>query len=389
MNICMPAYTFYESDNRVRRYAETLAARGDTVDVVVLKQPGQKKYDILNGVNIYRIQERVRNEKGKLNYLFRLLKFLIKSMILMTWKHFKRKYDLVHVHSVPDFEVFAALFVKMMGAKVILDIHDLVPEFYNSKFGADKSSNMFKAMVFLEKISCSFADHVIISNHIWFDTVTSRSLSKNKCSVILNYPDQKIFYKRERKRNDGKFIMVYPGSLNWHQGIDIAVKAFHLISKDVPEAEFHIYGQGPSENELMMMISDLNLSDRIFMKGLRPIDEIASIVSDCDLGIIPKRNDPFGGEAFSTKSLEFMSLGIPLTISRTKIDQYYFNDSIVKFFEPDNEKDLADMLLALITNTSLREALVKNAFKFIEDNKWDRKKYIYSNLVDSLTEYKS
>ena len=36
--ICMLAYTGYETDNRVRRYAETLVKRGDQVDVISLKQ---------------------------------------------------------------------------------------------------------------------------------------------------------------------------------------------------------------------------------------------------------------------------------------------------------------------------------------------------------------
>ena len=34
MRICMVAYSFYETDNRVRRYAEALARRGDKVDAL-------------------------------------------------------------------------------------------------------------------------------------------------------------------------------------------------------------------------------------------------------------------------------------------------------------------------------------------------------------------
>lgn len=388
MNICMPAYTFYESDNRVRRYAETLAAGGDTVDVFVLKQPGQKKYDIINGVNVYRIQKRLINEKGKFTYLRRLLKFFIKSMIFMTAGHIKKRYDLVHVHSVPDFEVFAALFLKITGAKVILDIHDIVPEFYNSKFGTDKDSKIFKLMVYVEKISCFFADHVIISNHIWLNTVTSRSVKKSKCTVILNYPDQKIFYRRNKKRDNDKFIIVYPGTLNWHQGLDIAIKAFHRVSEHVPDAVFHMYGKGPEEDSLSEIIKKLKLEERVLIKGLKPLNEIAEVVSDCDLGVIPKRNDPFGGEAFSTKTLEFMCLGIPIIVSKTKIDEYYFNDSIVKYFNPEDEIDLADAILLLIKNVGLRQNLVKNAFDFIKDNNWETKKFLYLDLINSLVQKK-
>ena len=55
MNVCMVAYTYYESYNRVRRYAETLVKRGDSVSAVALKQDRQSSYEEINGVKVYRI----------------------------------------------------------------------------------------------------------------------------------------------------------------------------------------------------------------------------------------------------------------------------------------------------------------------------------------------
>ncbi|MDO5576145.1 MAG: glycosyltransferase, partial [Fibrobacter sp.] len=149
MRACMVAYTHYEPDNRVRRYAETLADLGWEVDAIVLRKTGQEKYKKVGKVNVYRIQERVPNEKGKLTYFFRLFRFLFSSFFFLAKKQFSsEKYDLVHVHSVPDYEVFAALVPKFTGAKVILDIHDIVPELFLAKFGAKKDSFIFKALVF-------------------------------------------------------------------------------------------------------------------------------------------------------------------------------------------------------------------------------------------------
>ena len=122
----MLAYTYYESDNRVRRYAEALVKRGDHVDVIALRQKGQTHRDIINGVNLYRIQRRVINEQNKVAYLLKIVFFLINSFIFLSIRHLRKPYDIVHVHSVPDFEVFAALIPKLSGAKIILDIHDKI-----------------------------------------------------------------------------------------------------------------------------------------------------------------------------------------------------------------------------------------------------------------------
>jgi glycosyltransferase involved in cell wall biosynthesis len=386
LRVAMLTYSFYESDNRVRRYAETLVKQGHSVDVISLRREKQEKYNELKGVRIYRVQERTRDEKGKFKYLSKILKFFIKSTIFLTRNHVRNRYDLIHIHSVPDFEVFAALAPKITGAKIILDIHDIVPELYASKFSAGKQSIMFKILLVVEKAAIAFSNHVIISNDLWRNTLISRSVGNEKCTSILNYPDDELFRHMERGKANEKTVLLYPGTFNHHQGLDIAIKAFAKIKAMVPEAEFHIYGDGLTQAELMRLIADLSLNDCIFMNGPVALDEIPEIMANADIGVIPKRNDDFGGEAFSTKTLEFMSMGVPIIVARTKIDQYYFNDSIVKFFEPGNEDDLARAMLEMIQNKKMRKAFSRNASKFMEDFSWKNRKQKYLDLVDCLTQ---
>jgi len=381
----MVAYTWYEPDNRVRRYAETLVKRGDHVDAVVLRREGQSsKMEVVEGVCVYRIQRRVINEKGKITYLAKLLLFFLRSFFFLAWKQFRDPYDLIHVHSVPDFEVFAALVPKLMGAKIILDIHDLVPEFYLTKFRTTPDSLMFKLLVGVERMSASFADHVIAANHIWLKRLYERSVRSADLTVILNFPDTDIFHLRGRTRKDDKFIMVYPGTMTHHQGVDIAVRAFALIADQCPQAEFHLYGGGDQVDYLKKLIAELNLQERVYIKGGRKLQEVAVIMENSDLGVVPKRNDGFGNEAFSTKIFEFMAEDVPVIVSSTAIDRYYFNDSVVKFFEANNEKKLAEAMQQLINHPEERQELVRNAREFIREYTWEKNKGIYLNLVDSL-----
>jgi glycosyltransferase involved in cell wall biosynthesis len=385
MKVCMVAYTFYEEDNRVRRYAEALAKRGDQVDAVALRKGDQPKEEILNGVHIYRIQSRVVNEKSKFTYLGRILSFLIRSMLFLTRKQLSgRRYDLVHVHSVPDFEVFSAIVPKLMGSKIILDIHDLLPEFYTSKFKTPKDSFTFSALVATERMSAAFSDHVIAANHVWEKRIEDRSVGQGKCTTVLNFPDTDIFRKRGRQRDDGKFVIIYPGTLNYHQGLDIAIRAFARIEAQVPEAEFHIYGEGDQTDMLKSLIDELGLQGKVFLNNRLPLDEIAGVIESADLGVVPKRKDGFGNEAFSTKILEFMTLGVPVIVPDTLIDQYYFNDSVACFFRANDEKSLADALLLLIKDRDMRQKLVANASEFVRKYNWDSNKHTYFELVDSL-----
>jgi glycosyltransferase involved in cell wall biosynthesis len=381
----MLAYTFYENDGRVMRYAETLVQEGAEVDVIVLRKDLQPVEEAVNGINVLRIQKRKKNESGKVTYLLRIIRFFFLSMVEITRRHLKEPFDVIHVHSVPDFEVFAAWIPKLLGAKVILDIHDIVPEFYAAKFNVGHDSPVFAALKLVERMSAGFADHVITANDLWFSKITTRSVRPEKCSVFINYPDMSLFSPLLRRRGkDGKFILIYPGSLHWHQGLDIAVKAFALASHQEPGMEFHIYGEGSAKPELAKLIVELRLQDCVFLKDPMPMRQIADFMANADLGVVPKRNDSFGGEAFSTKILEFMALGTPVVVAATRIDRHYFDDTLLRFFNAGDETDLALKMLDAYRNRALSRRLAENSLEYAKRVSWANKRGEYIGIVSTL-----
>jgi glycosyltransferase involved in cell wall biosynthesis len=382
----MLAYTFYETDNRVRRYAEALAKRGDQVDAIALAREGQPSFELIQGVRVYRIQKRVIDEKGPANYLIKLLLFFFRSAWLLTVSHLREPYRIIHVHSVPDFEVFAAIIPRLMGARVILDIHDIVPEFYASKFKVGKRSLIFRLLVYVERLSIAYSSHVIISNHLWYKTITRRSVSSEKCTTIINYPDLSIFRRRPHPTPpNGEFVMCYPGTLNWHQGLDLAIDAVALLRDRAPNLRFLIVGDGPEREKLRSIIRKRHLEDRVFLRGFVSMEQVAEIMATTDLGVVPKRKNSFGNEAFSTKIMEFMAMNVPVVVSKTLIDEYYFSEQMVQFFDSDSAEDLSVKILDLMQNPARRAALCKCSSKFIACNNWDVKKNEYLELVDRMT----
>jgi len=315
----------------------------------------------------------------------RWFRFLVSSSVFLTRLHRRNQYDLIHVHNMPDFLVFAAWYPKLCSVRVILDIHDLTPELFGSKFNKKAKSWYFALLKACEKASVAFADHVIISNHLWRERLVSRSVPENKCSVFLNHVDPDMFHRRSRTRSDGKFVVLFPGSFQWHQGLDIAIDAFARVQSRVPNIELHLCGSGPMEGELATLAKKLGLNGSVKIFPEVSLDKIADVIANADLGVVPKRADSFGNEAYSTKIMEFMSQGIPVVVSRTKIDSYYFDETTVRFFKSGDPEEMASAMLDVINNEDLRKKLVDNGYRYAELNGWGRRKNEYLELVDSLS----
>ena len=385
-HVGMLTHSHYESDNRVMRYAETLAARGDQVDVLALRRnASDPAEEMIRGVHLLRIQRRHTKVQGKeVSYLL--------PTLLFTWRSFWRfrrlqargPYDLIHAHNLPDFVVFAAAVPKRRGARVILDLHDLVPEFYLSRFKKSLTDFSVRLLLFTERLSARFADHVIVSNDLWLERVALRSKPAPHSSVFVNYVDEAIFHTSHRAPRKNVFVVLFPGGLQWHQGVDLAVRAVARVATRRPEIEFRIYGDGHMKDDLVQLARELGVTDRVHFFEPVPVHQVPTLMAEADLGVVPKRADVFGNEAYSTKIMEFLSAGVPAVVARTRIDSYYFNDSLVRFFEPGSEVDLAAQIEYMMFHPELRDQFIANGLRHAALNGWNTKKADYLGLVDNL-----
>jgi len=381
----MVAYAFYEGNTRIEQYANALVQRGDTVDVIALNRGGSPVSETIDGVNVYRVQDRRLRREAFPVYVLQVAIFMFRVFFCLAKRHFRNRYSVIHVHSVPDFLVFAALIPKLAGVPVILDIHDILPEFFLAKFHSQEGSLVFKLLVLIERTSIAFSNHVIIANPIWRERLIRRSAKPEKVTTIWNYPDPRIFFPRKKTRSDGKFVLIYPGSLNWHQGLDIAIRAFANVVPEIPEAEFWIYGEGPERDNLVRLARELGVEHKMLFSDFLTIREVAEIMSNSDLGVVPKRaKSVFGSEAASTKIMEFMAVGIPVVVSRTRIDTLYHSDATVEFFESDDPDNLAKAIACLHAKPQRRSELAANALVYVAENNWDAKQKDYLAIVDRL-----
>jgi glycosyltransferase involved in cell wall biosynthesis len=383
--ILMVAYTNYVTDARPRREAETLASRGDDVTFIGLSEKTRPDQEQINGVNIIRVSfGRYRGDSG-LRYVIHYLKFFIAASFLVARYYVKRRYDIVYVHTMPDFMVFVGLFPKILGAKIVLNIHDMMPELYMSKFSIGERHVLIRLLKVHEKISCWFADDVICVHHPHKDVLTSRGVPAEKITVLMNVPDPAIFQKGQKIAQKSKNIptIVYHGTIAQRLGLDLAVDAFSIVLRTIPDARFEIYGDGDAAEQLEMKIRILNISNNVvFYRKFFNVEEIPSLVSGAALGIIPNRKDLATEYMLPVKLLEYVYLDIPVIASSLKTIRHYFSDDMVEFYQPGNVSELAAKMTLLLKDEQRRGQFAHNAGAFTRKYSWEIMKKDLFSLID-------
>jgi glycosyltransferase involved in cell wall biosynthesis len=390
VRICMVIFNHYPSDARVRREAEALVDRGNEVDCICLQEKGQEKIDTLYGVRLFQLSIGKYQGTSRIHYLTKYFLFFCSAFLKISFLHLKKRYDIVQVHNMPDFMVFVALIPKMLGAKVILDMHDLMPELYMSKFGADDANLWIKFITRIERWSIAFAHKVITVHQQDLGLLVKRGNPEEKLSSLLNVPDPKIFAPKTspRHRVDHSFRLIYHGTVSKRYGLDVALRAVALARKEIPDLEFHIIGRGDDLQRVVDLANESRLDGCVQFHKSVPIEQLPPLITQADVGIVPYLNDKYTQYVLPVKLLEYVALGIPVIASRLEALEVYFDEKMLRYFQPGNEVELADHIVDLHRNPQKRERLVSNAGRFNETYNWQRQKILYLNLIDSMLSVK-
>jgi glycosyltransferase involved in cell wall biosynthesis len=382
----MVVHAYYPlTETRVQREAEALIAAGYAVDVVCLRGEGEAARERYRGVDVHRLP--VHLDKRNLGRQFlSYLRFLALATIHLSTIHLRRPYRSVQVHNLPDFLVFCALLPKLRGVPVILDLHDLMPEFFAARFGSGRRRMLARLIRQQERLACRFADHVITVSEHWRQVLVDRGVPADRCSVVMNVPDERVFGPRPRKRQAGSgFRLFYHGTVTERYGLDLAIRAVDLVKDEIPGIHLTIMGTGDHRSALVELRRRLRLEDRIELVDRHvPEVQLADVIASADVAVVPYRNDVFTDGIVPTKLMEYAAVGVPCVAARTSAIEAYFGDAMVQLFTPGDAEDLARCIRELWLRPGRREELAARGRRFTERFNWTRIGGDYVELVRSL-----
>ena len=354
--VVLSAYPF---DPRPRRTADVLVRQGMSVDYICVADGKAPWREETNGMNVFRVP--INHQRGgKLGYAYQYSAFILASAAILAARSRRHRYDLIFVNNMPDILVVSALLPKIFGAKVILDLHDPMPELMMTIFGKDPGSKSVRLLKFLEKWSAARAHQVLVPDAACRRLLAARSCPKEKIAVMMNSPDESIFpFSAARPRlplRNKPVVVMYHGTLVERNGLDVAVEAFARLLNKLPTAQLHIYGKAtPFLERVMQSVRDLDLQQNVIHLGQKPLEQIVAAIDACDIGVIPNRRNEFTQINMPTRIFEYLARGKPVIAPRTAGIQDYFDEDSLFFFEAGNADELAKQIEFVASHP--REAL--------------------------------
>jgi glycosyltransferase involved in cell wall biosynthesis len=392
VRVAVITFDQYPYEPRALRLAEAAAKAEYEVDVICLRQADEKDYEVHNGVHVYRVPMSRSTGGSLLSTLLRWCWFLLIAGTRVTWLHLLRPYDIIHVHNMPDFLVFSALFPKLLGAKVILDVQDVSPEVMAAKAKGRLRGMVRRLAMWQERISIAFAHHVVTTGSLFEEVLLQRGVPKEKITSILNSVDPRLFPPGRRcslpfesSENGRPFILMYHGTLAERNGLDIAIRALALARRVVPQLRLHIQAFGGEQLPILkQLVVELGLIDCVVFTGASPIDKLVDFVVHGDVGIIPYQCNGFSELVLPTKCYEFAWMQRPMIASDTRAIRSMFRPESIVLCDPSRPESFAEAIIDLYQHPEKRTQMVANAAEDYKPYQWERLARRYQQLLVSL-----
>ena len=324
-------------ETRVRRQAEAAVAAGWSVDVFALATDGEPRREVFGGVRVYRSRVRRLRDMSARGLLNEYGRFCLDALLFCLRTP---RWDVVVVANPPDFLVFSAWPQRLRGARVVLDVHDLMTDLFAVRVAGDSSGLRTRLLRSLERHSIRWADRVMTVHDPYAAEIRKRVGGQIAPIVVMNTADEALFSRRPSVP-PGPKVVVYHGSVFERYGVLDLLTAFLKVSESVPEARLWVLGDGDAREELERRARACRADGRIEVSdGFLPAETIAERLTLAHIGVVPNQPNELNRYALSTKLFEYVAVGVPVVCAGLPTIREYFGEDEVLFFEPGNVADL-------------------------------------------------
>jgi len=370
---------------RVSREVRAAVADGFSVDVFALRRDGEPSTEFVDGARVFRLPLTHRRGVGLLGALAEYVGFTALATLRVAVRSVRSRYAIVQVHTPPDFLIVSAFVPKLLGARVVLDVHDLSSHMFSMRFGRFGWGRFADAVLgAIERGAARIADEIVTVHEPYRQELVAHGIDANKITVVMNTLDEDLLPASTERTSDG-FRIVYHGTVTPPYGVELLVEALAGLVHEVDDALLEIYGEGDSLPAIRSRAAAAGLAERLVLSsGYLPHREVLERVAGASVGVIPNLPSALNRFALSSKLFEYVALGIPVVCSDLPTLRAHFDGDELLFFEPGDADALRAALLETARDPDAASARAAAARRRYEAYRWGVQSGRYVELLRRL-----
>ncbi len=362
-------------DRRV--WQEALALRDAGYEVVVIC-PQMKGFtapeEVLEGIHIYR-HKMLPEAKGLAGFLAEYASALWGETVL-AWKAFRRhRFKVIHMCNPPDLIFAVAWPFKLLGVRVIFDVHDLWPEMFEAKF--NKRNLMYWAVRLAQRLNYACADVVLATN----ETNRQAALTngrKDPARIFLVRTAPKIpnttLPPNPSLKKGRQHLVGYVGVMGSADGVHVLLEAAAEVVHGMGrrDIQFLLMGDGPEYAELLAIRDRLKLGEYVDMPGWAKNDFLFPALKTIDLGVTCDIPNAYNHSCTMNKVLEYMAFGKPQVSFDLKESRASALDA-GEYVAEVSPRSLGQAMIRLLDNPAKRDRMGQRGYERLhQDLNWEK-----------------
>jgi glycosyltransferase involved in cell wall biosynthesis len=376
-------------DRRVWLECRALTAAGHRVAVICPKGKDDPAYEVVQGVELFKYRPYA---PGGSKFSFVAEYFC--SFAATAWLTLKARrsgrFQILQACNPPDiFWPIAKVLRALDRTKFVFDHHDLCPELYESRFPTGPRLP-YRGLRALERRTHRTADHVIATNESYRNIAVRRSgKPAADVTVVRTGPNPEFLRRgpaRPELRRGHRFLAAYIGVMGPQDGVDIVIKAAHVIvhERGRQDIAFTLIGSGDCFDELVRLRDELGLTEHVHFTGRAPDELVGQILSTADVGLSPDPKNPLNDVSTMNKTMEYMAFDLPVVAFDLHETRVSAGDAAV-YADPNDVQDYANAIVTLMDDEERRALLGKLGRERIEQQlAWSHQERAYLGVYERL-----
>jgi glycosyltransferase involved in cell wall biosynthesis len=347
-------------DRRVWQEASALRDAGYAVSIVSPREHGQKAWEILDGIEVYR-HPALPDASGPLGYALEYSMAIFWETLFVWRVFFRLGFDVVHVSNPPDILfLVGGVFKVIFSKKLVFDHHDLCPELYEAKFG--RKGLPCWILRRLERWSIKAADIVISTNESYRRIAIERDgKDPSRVFVVRNGPD----LKRLRPlppipalKQGRSYLVGYVGVIGAQDGLDHLIRAAAFIVDSCRRSDIHfaVLGDGSHLESTRRLARSLKVDQYFTFTGRASDQTLLEYLNTADLCVGPDGHNALNDKSTMIKIMEYMALSKPIVQFALTEGHISAGDASL-YAQPNDHIDFAEKILELLDDPRRRAAM--------------------------------